>query len=134
LFRLNNDYGGYYRFIFTQFNDFYIRFVLSSKFLLTCFSILKFLQFLLYCVFTYTILSTILFLYNLSLFVFFEKINAKGLMKQFEESKKERGRTVFEELDEQLKKHRETVDFIIKYKKEQEEKKERDKDRKEREE
>jgi hypothetical protein len=134
LFRLNNDYGGYYRFIFTQFNDFYIRFVLSSKFLLTCFSILKFLQFLLYCVFTYTILSTILFLYNLSLFVFFEKINAEGLMKQFEESKKERGRTVFEELDEQLKKHRETVDFIIKYKKEQEEKKERDKDRKEREE
>ena len=125
MFRLNNDCSGYYRFIFTQFNDFYIRLILGCKGLFYIFSLLKFFQFFFYCLFTYNILFILSYFYYLFDFIFPEKINAEGFLKQFEESKKERGRNVFEELDEQLKKHRATVDFITKYKQEQQEKKEK---------
>jgi hypothetical protein len=129
LFKLFNDHNGYYRFFFTHFADFYIRAVLGWHYVFKFFVLLKFIQFLIFLFIVHSSIKCFFRLQNLLLFFSYVDIDIDEQQRQRDDFIALKNKSKFKRLDEELEKHRETVDFIQKYKEQQKKKQKEEHDR-----
>jgi hypothetical protein len=120
LFRLFNEHDGYYKLFSIHFADFYIRALFGWHHVFKFFVLLKIIQFGLFIFFLYLIVSGLFYLQGFSMFFQTADSNYKPAqyvkLDRLSSSKFEQA---FKDFEEDLAKHRETADFIKKYKEDQ---------------
>jgi hypothetical protein len=126
---LFNDHDGYYKSFSTHFVDFYIRCLLVWRYVFKFFVLLKFIQFCLFVFILHSVMKCFFYLYGFVMFFFYDNVDVEEHQRQRDEFIAFKQKGAFRHLDEELDKHRETVDFIQKYKEQQKKKQKEEQDR-----
>jgi len=129
LFKLFNDHGVYYKSFFTHLADFYIRALLLGRHVFKFFVLLKFIQFLIFWFFVWSAIKLFLHFQNFLMFFHYVDTDIEEQIRQRNEFVASKNKDPFKRLDEELDKHRETVDFIQNYKEQQKKKQKEEQDR-----